>query len=59
MRYSTEARFRKNVKCYGFLSFSKKFGNKYGKKFMGTVTKTGMVQKSSSKSCRSYRRFNW
>ena len=38
MRYSTEPRFRKYVKGYGFLLFAKKFGNKYGKK----STKTGI-----------------
>ena len=37
MRYSTEPRFRKYVKGYGFLSFAK-----YGKKLMDTATKTGM-----------------
>ena len=42
MRYSTEPKFRKHVKGYGFLSFAKKFGNKYGKKLMDTATKTGM-----------------
>ena len=42
MRYSTEPRFRKFVKSYGFLSFAKKFGNKYSKKLMDTATKTGM-----------------
>ena len=41
MRYSTEPRFRKYVKGYGFLSFAKKFGNKYGKKLMDNATKTG------------------
>ena len=40
MRYSTEPRFRKYVKGYGFLSFAKKFGNKNGKKLMDTATKT-------------------
>ena len=40
MRYSTDPRFKKYVKGYGFLSFDKKFGNKYGKKLMGTATKT-------------------
>ena len=30
MRYSTEPRFGKYVKCYGFLSFTGKFGDKYG-----------------------------
>ena len=42
MRYSTEPRFRKYVKGYGFLSFARTFGNKYGKKLMNTVTETGM-----------------
>ena len=42
MRYSTEARFRKYVKGYAFLSFAKKIGNKYGKKIMDTATKTGI-----------------
>ena len=36
MRYLTEARF-----C-GFLSFAKKFGNKYGKKLIDPATKTGI-----------------
>ena len=39
MRYSIEPRFRKYVKGYGFLSFAKKFGNKYGKKLMDTAKK--------------------
>ena len=40
MRYSTEPRLRKYVKVYGFLSFAKNVGNKYGKKLMDTATKT-------------------
>ena len=40
MRYSTEPRFRIYVEGYGFSSFAKKFGNKHGKKIMGTATKT-------------------
>ena len=40
MRYSTEPRFRKYVKSYGFLSFARKFGNKYGKILMESATKT-------------------
>ena len=39
MRYSTEPRFRKYVKGCGFLSFAKKFGNKYDKKLMDTQLK--------------------
>ena len=42
MRYSIEPRFRKYVKGYGFLSFARKFGDKYGKKLMDTATNTGM-----------------
>ena len=50
MRYSTEPRFRKYVKGYGFLSFAKKFGNRYGKKLMDNATKTGIdAAKSASK----------
>ena len=50
MRYSTEPRFRKYVKGYGFLSFAKKFSDKYGKKLMDTATKTGMdAAKTTSK----------
>ena len=40
MRYSTEPKFRKYVKGYGFLSFARKFGDKYGKKLMDTAAKT-------------------
>ena len=42
MRYSTVLRFRKYIKGYGFLSFTRKFGDKYGKKLMDTATKTGI-----------------
>ena len=46
MRYSAEPRFRKYVKGYGFLSFAKKCGNKYGKKLMNIATKQEwMLQK--------------
>ena len=58
MRYSTEPRFRKYVKSYSFLSFVRKFGNKYDKKLMDTATKTGIDAPCSSKNLRSYRRFN-
>ena len=50
MRYSTEPKYRKNVTGYGFLSFARKLGNKYGKKLMDTATKTGMdAAKTASK----------
>ena len=41
MRYSIEPRERRYIKGYGFLSFAKIFGNKYGKKLMNTAIKTG------------------
>ena len=50
MRYSIEPKCRKYVKSYGFLSFAKIFGNKYGKKSMDTATKTGIdAAKTTSK----------
>ena len=42
MRYSTEPKYKKYVKGYGFLSFARTFGNKYGNLLMDTATKTGM-----------------
>ena len=42
MRYSIEPKFRKYVKGYDFLSFARKFNNKYGKKLIDTATKTGI-----------------
>ena len=50
MRYSIEPRLRKYVKGYVFLSFARKFGDKNGKKWMDTATKTGMdAVKTASK----------
>ena len=50
MRYSTEPKYRKYVKGYGFSSFARKFGDKYGKKLMDTATKTGIdAAKTASK----------
>ena len=50
MRYSTEPKYGKYVKRYGFLSFARKFGDKYGKKLIDTATKTGIdVAKTASK----------
>ena len=65
MRYSTEPKFWKYVKGYGFLSFARKFGDKYGKKLIYTATKAGIdaaktaSKRVSIKNYRSYRRFNW
>ena len=45
-----ESKYRTYVKGYGFLSFTRKFGYKYGKKLMDTATKTGTnAAKTASK----------
>ena len=50
MRYSTEPKYRKYVKRYRFLSFARKFGDRYGKQLMDTATKTGIdAAKTASK----------
>ena len=65
MRYSTEPRFRKFAKGYGFLSFARKFRDKYGKKLIDPTTKAGIdavktvSKRVVQKNCRSYRRFDW
>ena len=41
MRYSLEPTYGRYVKGYGFLSFARKFGDKYGKKLMNTARKVG------------------
>ena len=40
MRYLPEAKYRKYVKVYDFLSFGKIFGDKYGEKVTDTTIKT-------------------
>ena len=42
MRYPVEPKYRKHIEGYGFLSFARKFGDKYGKKLIDTATKTGI-----------------
>ena len=42
MRYQLEPKYRKYVKGCGFLSFARKFEDKYGKKLMDIATKTGI-----------------
>ena len=50
MRYSLEQKHRKYVQGYGFLSFARQFGDKYGRKLMDTGTKTGIdAAKTASK----------
>ena len=41
MRHSLEPEYRKYVKGYGFLSFARNFGDKYGEKLMNTAIKAG------------------
>ena len=50
MRYSAEPKYKKYVKGYGFLSFARRFGDKYGNKLINTTTKTGIdAAKTASK----------
>ena len=50
MGYSTQPKFRKYVKGYGFLLFARKFDYKCGKNLMDTATKTGIdAAKTASK----------
>ena len=43
-----------------FLSFSRKFGDKYGKRLMDTATKTEIdAAKTAFKNCRNNRRLDW
>ena len=47
MRYSKEPKYRKYVKGYRFLSFARRFSDKYGKRLMDTATKTGIDTSNS------------
>ena len=50
MRYSTEPRYKKYVKGYDFLSFGRKFVDKYGRRVINATIKTGIdVAKTASK----------
>ena len=50
MRYLKKPKYRKFVEGYGFLSFARKFGDKYGKKLTGIdkgkTTSKWVVQKT-------------
>ena len=46
MKYSFEPKYRKYVQGYGFLSFARKFGDKYGK------TTNGYCNKDWNKCCK-------
>ena len=50
MRHLLEPNYRKYIHGYGFLSFVRKFGDRYGRKGMDTATKTGIdAAKTASK----------
>ena len=50
MRYLTEPKYRKYVEGSGFLSLARIIGDRYGKKWMDTATKTGInAAKTASK----------
>ena len=49
MTYPTDNKARKYVQCYGFLSFSKKFGTKYGKKFANKGVSAAKIFKTAAK----------
>ena len=50
MKYSIEPKYRQYDEGYSFLSFARKFRNKYGKKLIDTTTKTGIdAAKTASK----------
>ena len=50
MRYSAEPKYSKYIQGYVFLSFGRKFGDKYGEQLMDTATKTVIdVAKTASK----------
>ena len=42
MRYSTGLKYRTYVESYDFLSFPRKFEDRYGKKLADTATNTGI-----------------
>ena len=44
MRYSLEPSYKRYVKGYGVLSFARKFGDKYGKKFINTAIEVGICK---------------
>ena len=42
MRYSVKPKYRKYIRGYGYLSFARTCGDKYGKKLMDTATERGI-----------------
>ena len=50
MTYSKDNQIRKYVKGYGFMSFAKNFGSKYGKKFLNKrISASKIIKNTASK----------
>ena len=50
MPYSKDNQIRKYVKGYGFMNFAKKFGSKYGKKFLNKgISASKRIKDTTSK----------
>ena len=50
MTYSKDNQIRKYVKVYGFMSFAKNFGSKYGKKFLNKrISTSKRIKDTTSK----------
>ena len=54
MRYSLEPNYRKYVKGYGFLSFARKFGDKYSKKLCNKNNSATKTSKDFVKTAKKY-----
>ena len=52
MKYSTEPKYRKYIKGYSFLSFAKRFNDKYGNKLMDTAKKKTVIDAAKTVSKR-------
>ena len=48
MTYHTDNKIKKYVQGYGFMSFAKKFGSKYGKKFLNKGISAFKIIKNSA-----------
>ena len=62
MTYHTDNRIRKYVQGYGFMSLAKRFGSKYGKKFLNKGIsaskriKTAATKFNQSKYCKALKK---
>ena len=59
MTYSKDNQIRKHVKVYGFRSFAKNFGSKYGKKFLnGGISASKRIKDTGNFIKNSASKFN-